>query len=405
MTLRQRLLAARARLIAAGVDNNEAVLDTNLLARHVLGYSRSEMLLRQDDPTPDGFEDAFNALIERRARREPAAYIRGLQEFWSRDFEVTPDVLIPRPESELIVEELLALLPIDAPALPRRVADIGTGSGCIAVTVAAERPHVHLVATDISRPALDVARKNAARAGVSPRIEFLECAYLSGTTGTFDFILSNPPYVTAAEYEQLQPEVREYEPEIALQAGEDGLRDIRQIVDVAAERLKPGGTLFMEIGHQQAEAIAELVKEFPSLTLARISNDLQRIPRVAVIERRRITDVYLSCLFCKIIAGEVPASKIYEDDRMIAFTDINPQAPMHVLVVPRKHVATLNDLTAAEDGLVGAMVRTAAAIAKDNGYDGPGYRTVFNCNAQAGQTVFHIHLHVLGGRSFGWPPG
>ena len=290
MTLRQRLLAARARLIAAGVDNNEAVLDTNLLARHVLGYSRSEMLLRQEDPTPDGFEDAFNALIERRARREPAAYIRGLQEFWNRDFEVTPDVLIPRPESELIVEELLTLLPIDAPALPRRVADIGTGSGCIAVTVAAERPHVHVVATDISRPALDVARKNAARAGVSPRIEFLECAYLSGTTGTFDFILSNPPYVTEAEYEELQPEVREYEPDIALQAGEDGLRDIRQIVDVAAERLKPGGTLFMEIGHQQAEAIAELVREFPSLTLARISNDLQRIPRVAVIERKITND-------------------------------------------------------------------------------------------------------------------
>ena len=289
MTLRQRLLAARARLIAAGVDNNEAVLDTNLLARHVLGYTRAEMLLRQDDPIPDGFEEAFNALIERRARREPAAYIRGLQEFWSRDFEVTPDVLIPRPESELIVEELLTLLPVDAPALPRRVADIGTGSGCIAVTVAAERPLVHVVATDISRPALDVARKNAARAGVSPQIEFLECAYLSGTTGTFDFILSNPPYVTESEYEELQPEVREYEPDIALQAGEDGLRDIRQIVNLAAERLKPGGTLFMEIGHQQADAIAELVKEFPSLTLARISNDLQRIPRVAVIERK-ITD-------------------------------------------------------------------------------------------------------------------
>ena len=286
MTLRQRLLAARTRLIAAGVDNNEAVLDTNLLARHVLGWSRAEMLQRQEHPTPDGFEEAFAALIERRARREPAAYIRGLQEFWSRDFEVTPDVLIPRPESELVVEELLALLPIDAPALPRRVADIGTGSGCIAVTVAAERPHLHVVATDISRPALAVARRNADRAGVSPRIEFLECAYLSGTTGRFDFILSNPPYVAEAEYQALQPEVREYEPAIALQAGEDGLRDIRQIVDVSAERLKPGGTLFIEIGHQHADALAELVKAFPSLTLARISHDLQRIPRVAVIERK-----------------------------------------------------------------------------------------------------------------------
>src|SRR5687768_3121212 len=286
MTLRQRIVAARARLTAAGVDNNEAVLDTNLLARKVLGWSRAELLMRQDDVPPDGFEREFNALIERRARREPAAYICGTQEFWSRDFEVTPEVLIPRPETELIVEELLNLLPIDAPALPRRVADIGTGSGCIAVSVAAERPNVHVVATDISRPALEVARRNAAAAGVAPRIEFLECAYLSGTTGTFDFILANPPYISEDEYEELAPEVREYEPQMALLAGEDGLRDIRQIVDVAAERLKPGGTLFMEIGHTQGDALAELLKDFPSLTLSRISTDLQRIPRVAVIERK-----------------------------------------------------------------------------------------------------------------------
>ena len=286
MTLRQRLLDARARLISAGVDQNEAVLDTNLLARHVLGWTRSQMLLRQEDPPPEGFEEAFSALIERRARREPAAYIRGLQEFWSRDFEVTPDVLIPRPESELIVEELLNLLPLDAPALPRRIADIGTGSGCIAVTVAAERPLVHVVATDISRAALGVARKNAERAGVSPRIEFVECAYLSGTTGPFDFILSNPPYVSDSEYEELSPEVREYEPATALMAGEDGLRDIVQILDVAASRLKPGGTLFMEIGHRHAAALDGLIQQFPALTLKGISHDLQRIPRVAIIERK-----------------------------------------------------------------------------------------------------------------------
>ncbi|MGH9218239.1 MAG: peptide chain release factor N(5)-glutamine methyltransferase [Vicinamibacterales bacterium] len=286
MTLRQRLLDARARLTGAGVDNNEAVLDTNLLARHVLGWSRAEMLLRQDDPLPTGFEEAFNALIERRARREPAAYIRGKQEFWSREFDVTPEVLIPRPESELIVEELINLLPVDAPALPRRVADIGTGSGCIAVSVAAERPNVHIVATDISRAALDVARRNAAAAGVAARIEFVECAYLSGATGPFDFILANPPYISESEYEELAPEVREYEPQTALLAGEDGLRDIRQIVDVAAARLKPGGTLFMEIGHTQGDRLAALVKAFPSLTLSRISTDLQRIPRVAVIERK-----------------------------------------------------------------------------------------------------------------------
>ena len=113
----------------------------------------------------------------------------------------------------------------------------------------------------------------------------------------------------------------------------------------------------------------------------------------------------MSCLFCKIVAGEIPAAKVYEDDQLIAFKDITPQAPMHVLVVPKRHVATLNDLSAADDGLVGAMVRRAAAIAKEQGFDGPGYRTVFNCNAQAGQTVFHIHLHVFGGRTMTWPPG
>jgi histidine triad (HIT) family protein len=113
----------------------------------------------------------------------------------------------------------------------------------------------------------------------------------------------------------------------------------------------------------------------------------------------------MSCLFCKIVAGEIPAAKVYEDDQLIAINDINPQAPMHVLVIPKQHVPTINDLSAQDDQLVGAMVRAAAAIAKERGFDGPGYRTVFNCNAQAGQTVFHIHLHVLGGRVMTWPPG
>jgi histidine triad (HIT) family protein len=112
-----------------------------------------------------------------------------------------------------------------------------------------------------------------------------------------------------------------------------------------------------------------------------------------------------SCLFCKIVAGAIPAARVYEDHQVIAFDDINPQAPMHVLVVPKQHVETLNDLSVADDALVGAMVRVAAKIANERGFDGPGFRTVFNCNAQAGQTVFHIHLHVLGGRALSWPPG
>ncbi|MGH8725570.1 MAG: histidine triad nucleotide-binding protein [Vicinamibacterales bacterium] len=113
----------------------------------------------------------------------------------------------------------------------------------------------------------------------------------------------------------------------------------------------------------------------------------------------------MSCLFCRIIAGEIPASTVYEDADLLAFNDINPQAPMHVLIVPKKHVATLNDLVVADDRLIGAMVRRAAAIAQERGYDTAGYRTVFNTNAQAGQSVFHVHLHVLAGRSMTWPPG
>lgn len=113
----------------------------------------------------------------------------------------------------------------------------------------------------------------------------------------------------------------------------------------------------------------------------------------------------MSCLFCRIVAGEIPAKKVYEDDTVLAFEDINPQAPLHVLVVPKTHVATLNDLGPEHEGLVGSLVRRAAAIAQERGYAASGFRTVFNCNAAAGQTVFHIHLHVLGGRTLAWPPG
>jgi histidine triad (HIT) family protein len=113
----------------------------------------------------------------------------------------------------------------------------------------------------------------------------------------------------------------------------------------------------------------------------------------------------MSCLFCRIVAGEIPASKVYEDEQLLAFNDINPQGPMHVLVIPKAHVATANELAPEHDGLVGSMVRRAAAIAKERGYEGSGFRTVINTNAQEGQTVFHLHLHVIGGRSMAWPPG
>ncbi|MEP6783037.1 MAG: HemK/PrmC family methyltransferase, partial [Acidobacteriota bacterium] len=157
MNLRDKLASARARLVAAGIESGEAGRDAGLLARHLLGYSRAEIYVHHEDEVSDDFSAQYEPLIERRARREPAAYIRGIQEFWDRDFIVTPAVLIPRPETELIIEELLERLPHDAPAMPRRVADIGTGSGCLAVTAAAERPFLEVIATDISDAALNIA--------------------------------------------------------------------------------------------------------------------------------------------------------------------------------------------------------------------------------------------------------
>lgn len=290
MTVRDKINAARARLIAAGIETGEAGRDANLFARHLLGWDRVTLLLREADAAGARFSAEFDAMVDRRARREPVAYIRGIQEFWSRDFDVTPAVLIPRPETELIVEELLKCVPKEMPTRPQRLADIGTGSGCIAITAALERPNLEIIATDISQPALEIARLNAAHHGVSDRVTFIESAYLAGIAGTFDFIVSNPPYVSDGEYEQLAAEVRDYEPAAALKAGHDGLRDIREIIRLAPDRLAPGGTMFIEIGHCHADAVSEIVAGCRGLTLKRISTDLQNIPRVAVIERN-ITDL------------------------------------------------------------------------------------------------------------------
>lgn len=281
MTLREAIAAARTRLVAAGIEPGEATRDASLLARHVLGWDRATLVTRDSDAASGDFTLAFEQAIERRARREPVAYIRAVQEFWGREFLVSPSVLIPRPETELIIEEVQARLPQP----PRRIADIGTGSGCLAVSVALEWPQATVVATDVSIDALTVARENAARLGATERITFLETPYLFGTTGTFDAILSNPPYITDAEYEALQPEVREYEPAMALTAGEDGLRDIRQIIDLAPSRLAVGGLLLIEVGHLQSDAVADIINEYRTLELVTFRTDLQDIPRIAVITR------------------------------------------------------------------------------------------------------------------------
>jgi release factor glutamine methyltransferase len=279
MTLRHHLAAAKVRLVAAGIEPSEAARDALLLAMHVLGWNRATTYARDTDPPPADFAPAYEAAMARRAAREPVAYIVGVQEFWSRDFTVTPAVLIPRPETELIIEAAQSLVFSTA-------ADIGTGSGCLAITLAAEFPRARVVATDISPAALAVARANAERHGVAGRIAFHETRYLEGIAGPFDLIVSNPPYVTDADYGGLAPEVRDAEPRSALTAGADGLDDIREVLRHAGAMLVPGGRLLMEMGHEQAAAVTALVASHPSLRLVEIRSDLQRIPRMAVIERK-----------------------------------------------------------------------------------------------------------------------
>jgi release factor glutamine methyltransferase len=313
MTLRDHLRGAREQLTAAGVNPEEAALDVELLAQDILGVDRASLIANLGDLAPEGFGPAYDALILRRAAREPVAYIRGRQAFWGRDFLVTPAVLIPRPETEFIVEEALA-------GAFRRALDIGTGSGCLAVTLALElsgdpdrrgqgyggppKPRAKaegsplrapveatlqgclIVATDISEAALAVARENADRLldpAIRRSVDFRHGTYAAGAPGSFDLIVSNPPYVTAAEYATLEPEVRAYEPADALVAGEDGLRDIREIVRLAPFHLTPGGRLLIEIGYGQADAVRAIVGEQSALRLVRIREDLQGIPRTAIM--------------------------------------------------------------------------------------------------------------------------
>jgi len=277
--LRADLVAAKARLVAAGIAPSEAARDAQLLATDVLDWDRATLFARDADPPPDGFTETYTALVERRCRREPMAYIRGVQEFWNRDFVVTPSVLIPRPETELIIEEALSCVFGVA-------ADIGTGSGCLAITLAAHAPRARLVATDTSAAALDTARANAARHGVADRIEFRETRYLDDVAGPFDLIVANPPYVTDAEYDALAPEVHDFEPRSALAAGPDGLDDIRGVLSAAATGLSPGGLLLLEMGHGHADQVTRLVADMPGLELRRIATDLQAIPRMAIIAAR-----------------------------------------------------------------------------------------------------------------------
>jgi release factor glutamine methyltransferase len=213
------------------------------------------------------------------------AYIRGRQEFYGRSFVVTPAVLIPRPESEFVVDEALAFLG-QAPGATR-VADIGTGSGCLAVTIAAEARQEGLIvtATDISPGAILVAGENAARLGVAHRVRCVHGSYLEGLDGPFDLIVANPPYVKDGDRPALQPEVRDHEPEVALYGGGDGMRIVRGVLAEAVRTLREGGRLVMEMGAGQDDLVRPIAEATAGFADARIIDDLQGIPRVLIATR------------------------------------------------------------------------------------------------------------------------
>jgi len=277
------VVSAARTLASAGLAADDARRDAALLARHQLGWTHAHWLSHSDDDAPAGFALPFDALIARRARREPVAQITGIREFYGREFKVTSDVLSPRPETEFVIEQALAWL--TARGLRHTgastIADVGTGSGCLAITLALEQPYGRVIATDVSAAALDVARDNAARHGLAYHIDFREASLLEGIAGPFDLIVSNPPYVREIDRASLAPEVREFEPALALFAGADGLDIIRALVPAAALALGSGGALVMEIGAGQADAVAGIVSS-AGLTVDHIAPDLQGIPRVVV---------------------------------------------------------------------------------------------------------------------------
>ena len=282
MTVGDALRLAAGRLEAAGVA--DPAWNAELLLRHVLGFDRGALLTREAEGLPADQEARFLDLVTQRESRRPLQHLTGVQAFYGRDFTVNADVLIPRPETEILVEAALERLPADQPAV---VVDIGTGSGCIALTLAAERPAVEVHALDVSLQALEVARANAQRMGLDGRVRFLQgdlALPLRDMVRRVDLVVSNPPYVTEADWASLQPEVRDNEPRIALVPVPDGPRMYRRLAGGARRILKPGGTLLMEVGQGQAEEIQGIcVRE--GYEAERVIPDLQGIPRVIVAVR------------------------------------------------------------------------------------------------------------------------
>ncbi len=239
------------------IDSPRAAAE--ILLAEVLGLKRIDLYLRYDQPLNRDELSAFKYIIKRRTRREPIPYILESKEFWSLELCVNPDVLIPRPETEHLVEVALSQMP---KPLPLRILELGTGSGAISIALASERPEHRLIAVDRSINAVRIARENAGRHHVEDRINFFVGEWFQSLNEhfhPFDMIVSNPPYIKTGDIGTLQPEIYEYEPHMALDGGEDGLQWIRHIIFHASRYLKPGGILILEIGHDQKEAIQKII--------------------------------------------------------------------------------------------------------------------------------------------------
>ena len=277
MQLKQALNAAVSRLTAAQVPSPQ--MNAELLLRFVLGCDRAYLFAHPErELTPDE-HSRYEAALAERARGVPAQYITGHQEFWGMDLIVTPAVLIPRPETEHIIETVLELQASEG-ALPTdqlRIADVGTGSGCIALALAKELPNAEIHATDSSPQALEVARANAARHQLERRIHFHHTDLLATLTPPFDFIVSNPPYVGESEEDQVQFEVRKFEPHSAVFGGPTGTEVIARLIPQARELLRPGGALVLEVSGSIAEQVLALLKGWNQ---PNVIPDLQQIPRV-----------------------------------------------------------------------------------------------------------------------------
>ncbi|HTO68662.1 MAG TPA: peptide chain release factor N(5)-glutamine methyltransferase [Myxococcota bacterium] len=249
-------------------------LDAEVLLAHVVGGTRLDLYMAFDRPLEEAERARYRELVRRRAKeRVPVAYLTGVREFWSLPFRVTPDVLIPRPETETLVRAALD-------EKPARVLELGVGSGCISAALARELPNAELVAVDVSPRALDVARENLAALALTDRVELLLADGLRDVAGRFDLVVSNPPYVARAELAGLAPEVR-HEPVLALDGGEDGLDVIRRICTEAPERLERPGVLALEVGAGQAAEVEALLRRSGASSV-QVANDLAGIPRVVL---------------------------------------------------------------------------------------------------------------------------